>query len=127
MVVQAVLLFGLETWVLMAEMLQKLEGLHVGFLRQVTGTKTQSLGNEPWIKEGADRVLQAAGTKPLWEYLNRRQAMVAEWVALRPIFEVCAKVIGYEGGGRLRKQWCQQTAAEISFSVVLRYQSAAVC
>ena len=37
--VQAVLLFGSETWVLMEAMLQKIEGLHVGFLWQVTGMK----------------------------------------------------------------------------------------
>ena len=35
-VVQAVLLFGSETLLLMAEMLQKLEGLHVSFIWQVT-------------------------------------------------------------------------------------------
>ena len=38
-VVQAVLLFGSETWVLTAAMLEKLEGFHVSFLRQVTGMK----------------------------------------------------------------------------------------
>ena len=38
--------------------------------------------------------------------------MVAEWVALRSILEVCAKETGYEGGMRLRTQWWQHTAAE---------------
>ena len=32
------------------------------------------------------------------------QATVAEWVALQPIFKVCAKEKGYEGGGSLRNQ-----------------------
>ena len=36
-VVQAVLLFGAETWVLTAAISYKLEGAHVGFLRHVTG------------------------------------------------------------------------------------------
>ena len=35
-VVQAVLLFGAETWVLTETMIQRLEGAHVSFLRQVT-------------------------------------------------------------------------------------------
>ena len=39
-VLQAVVLFGADTWVLMSEMSQKLEGVHVEFLRQVTGKKT---------------------------------------------------------------------------------------
>ena len=35
-VVQAVLLFGMETWVLLSPMIQILEVAHVSFLRQVT-------------------------------------------------------------------------------------------
>ena len=38
-VVQAVLLFGSETWVLPAAKLEKLEGSHISFLPQVTGMK----------------------------------------------------------------------------------------
>ena len=45
-VVQAVLIFGAKTWVLLAAMLKKFEGVHVGFLRQVTGMKAQWLGEE---------------------------------------------------------------------------------
>ena len=43
-VVQAVIFFGAETWVLTANMLQKLEGLHVVFLRQVSGVTDRKLG-----------------------------------------------------------------------------------
>ena len=43
-------------------MLNKIEGVHVVFLRQVTVMKAQRIGYETWTKEGPDRVLQAAGT-----------------------------------------------------------------
>ena len=36
---------------------------------------------------------------------------VAEWVAIRPIFDVCARETGYEGGGRLQVPWWRQKAA----------------
>ena len=36
-VVQAILLYGSETWVLSTEMDKKVEGTHTGFLRQITG------------------------------------------------------------------------------------------
>ena len=36
-VVQAVLLFGAETWVLTEAMYRKLEEVHMGLLRQITG------------------------------------------------------------------------------------------
>ena len=57
-------------------------------------------------------MLQAAGTKPLREYINRRHAAVSEWVVLRPIFGVYAKYMGYEGGERLRELWWLQAAVE---------------
>ena len=89
---------------------EKIEGVHVGFLRKVKGVKDRRLGDETWKKEEVYRVLQAEGTKPIWEYINKRQAMVAGWVALWPIFEVCAKDMGYEGGGKLCETWWQQAA-----------------
>ena len=64
-VVQAVLLFGDETWVLLAAMINNIEGVHVVFLLQVTGMKARRLGDKTWTKEGLDRVLHAEGTKPL--------------------------------------------------------------
>ena len=39
--VQAVLLFGAETSVMLAATAKKLEGLYVGFLRQVTRIKSK--------------------------------------------------------------------------------------
>ena len=98
-VVQAVLLFGAKTWVLLAAMLNKLKGVQMGFLRQVTGMKTRILEDATWTKEGLDRVLQTERTKLLREHINKRQAKVAEWVALWPIFEVYEKDTGYVGGG----------------------------
>ena len=53
-------------------------------------------------KERTERVTQATGKNNLQEYINRRQETVAEWVAMRPIFEVCAKETGFEGGERAR-------------------------
>ena len=33
-------------------------------------------------------------------YIGRRQETVAQWVALRPLFEVCTREKGYEGVGK---------------------------
>ena len=40
-VVQAVLIFGDETWFLLEAMSKNLEGVHVGFLKQMTGKTTK--------------------------------------------------------------------------------------
>ena len=81
--IQAVLLFGGDTWVLLAPMAHRLEGVHVGFLRQVTKLKAKILKGVSWRKVAADRVLQGSGTQPLQIYLERSQEKVVEWVTLR--------------------------------------------
>ena len=50
----------------------------MGFLSHVAGMSACKLKVNTWQKEGADRVLQATRKKPLWEYIERRQATVAE-------------------------------------------------
>ena len=41
-------------------------------------------------------------------YIDTQHAIVAQWVALRPIFEVCTGKTGYEGGGCRRDAWWYQ-------------------
>ena len=94
-VIQAVLLFGAETWVMLAPMAQSLEGVHVGFLRQVKNLKAKRLRDGSWRKVAVEKVLQGTGTQPLQTYLDRRQTTVAERVALRPILEVFTNETGY--------------------------------
>ena len=77
-VIQAVLLFGAETWLLLAPMAQRLEGVHVGFLRQVVKLKAKMLKDSSWHKLAADKVLQGAVTQPLQTYLDRSQSKVAQ-------------------------------------------------
>ena len=52
--------------------------------------------------------------------------MVAEWVALRPILEVCEKDSVYVGGGKLQEPWWQKEAAEQQLGATLKNISAAV-
>ena len=47
-VVQAVLFFGAETWVILVPMLQRLEEAHVGVLRQVTVKHAMRQRNRSW-------------------------------------------------------------------------------
>ena len=69
----------------------------MGFLKQVTKLKAKILREGLWQKVGVDKVLQRAGTQRLQTYLDRRHAAVAEWVALRTIFDVFARDMGYKG------------------------------
>ena len=44
-------------------------------------------------------VREAAVTQLEMTYIGRRKGGVSQWVALWPIFEVCARDTGYEEGG----------------------------
>ena len=46
-------------------------------------------------------------------------AKVAEWVTLRPIFDVCARETGYEGGRRLQLPWRRQDIAENQLNITV--------
>ena len=61
-VVQAVLLFGEETSVLLVAISRKLEGVHVGFLRQVMGHMYKRHRDRLWRSVEAASVLKEAGT-----------------------------------------------------------------
>ena len=67
--------------------------------------KAKRLRYGSWRRVMENIVLQGAGTKPIQTYVDRRQATVSEWVALRNIFDDFARETGYEGGERLRVPW----------------------
>ena len=71
-------------------------------------------------------MLQAGVTKPLREYIEKRHAMVEEWVALEPIFEVCTKETVYKGEGKLHKPWWWQAATEQQLEAKLKNISSAL-
>ena len=119
-VLQAVLLFGAETWILLEAMSRKLEGVHVVFLSQITGQKENRQRDRIWKIEAAAKVLKGMGTQSLRAYIDKCQETVAEWVALRTTLEVCDKEKGYEGGGRLWERWWRQTAAQKQLSATLK-------
>ena len=61
--VQAILLYGSETWVLSVSMDRKVEGGYIGFLRQITGKRAQLIGDGMWETPRAELVREAAGTQ----------------------------------------------------------------
>ena len=77
-VVQSVLLFGVETWVLLVEISKNLEGVHVVFLRQVTRNMAKRQRDRTRRITAADSVLKVVGTYTLGVYIDKRQATVAE-------------------------------------------------
>ena len=91
----------------------------MGFLRQVTKSKEKWLKGGLWLKAEAKKVLHEAETQLLQIYLGRIQETVAEWVSQRPIFDVCARDTGYEGGGKIQVKWWIQATTENQVKVTV--------
>ena len=93
-VVQAVLIFGAETWVLSEAMSQNLEGVQVGLINQIMGQREVRQNYSTWRCVAAYKVLKKSETQSLGAYIDRWQETVADRVELRPILEVCDKETG---------------------------------
>ena len=52
-VVQSILLYGSETWVLSASMEKRIEGMHTDFLQMITGKGAKQLEDGTWDIPGA--------------------------------------------------------------------------
>ena len=100
-------------------MSRKLEGVPVGFLIQLTGQKAARQGGGTWRSVASARVLNEAVIQTLGTYIDKRQATVAEWVALRSILEICDREKVYKVGGRRRGPWWRQTADQEQLSATL--------
>ena len=107
-VAQAILLYGSEMWVLLAKMDKKVEGEHMGFLRNIVVKQARRIVYGTWETPGEEVVQETAGTQSEMTYIGRRQSTVAQWMSLRPIFKVCEGGKGYEGGGLRREAWWLQ-------------------
>ena len=90
-VVRAILLYGSETWLLLAAMDRKVEGIHTDFLRHITGKRVRRLRDRTWERPGAEGVREASVMRSERTYIEIRQETVAWWVLLRPLFNVCAR------------------------------------
>ena len=100
-VMQAMLFFGAEMWVLSTAMDKCSAGVHMGFLQHVTGKNKKRILDGTWIQEGAERILKVARKQAVRKYIDRRQVTVDHWLDLRTILEVCAqkRQVTRVGGG----------------------------
>ena len=95
--VQAVLLYGSETWSLLPSTLKGLEGFHIRKGRQMSGLRPEKKPNGSWTYPCSEDVLQAAGLEMISHYMDVRWQTVANFIVNRPIFELCAGVVRKRG------------------------------
>ena len=77
-VVQAIILYRSETWVLWESMAKRIEGTHMEFLRMITGKRAKKLGDGKWETPGVEGIQEASGNKPSRVYIERRKATMVQ-------------------------------------------------
>ena len=70
----------------MATTERKVEGIHIGFLRKITGKRERRLRDGKWETPRVEGVREAAGMQVLRTYIDRRKATLDRWVELSPLF-----------------------------------------
>jgi hypothetical protein len=86
-VVQTVLLFGSETWVISPAMLRTLEGFHHRVARQLSGNKPEKLESGEWRYQPREKAREACGLRTMEEYIAQRRKYIIEYIIDRPIFK----------------------------------------
>ncbi len=103
-VVQAVLLYGSETWNLSKAALARLEGFNIRAAYKMAKTHRPKRGaNGVWEYPSSKDVLEECGLRTIENYIRKRRDTIAIYVATRPILEACRQ--GDRQRGSMPRQW----------------------
>ena len=111
-VVQAVLLFGSETWVLIPWLEKALAGFHHWESQWMTvmGPKRQPDGM--WVYPPIGAALEMVVPEEIGVYIARRQNTAAQYIATHPIMDLCL-VAYWNPLMCLSRRWWEQPAQDI--------------
>ena len=106
-VVQQVLLFRAETWVVTPEMEQALSGFLHGAARRLTGRQARREKDGDWHYPSLEGAMKEAGLTDIWTSILRRQNTVAQYIATRPLLDLCEGARAREGAKVPLRWWDQ--------------------
>ena len=110
-IVQSVLLYGSETWVLSPAALARLEGFHIHAAYRMAKEHVPRRGpNQQWVYPSSEAVLEECGMHTIRHYIDVRRETIAKYVVGRSILAEC------HGAGRRRgsvpRRWWLVVGAE---------------
>lgn len=105
-VVQSVLLYGAETWVMTPAVLLKLESFHKRIARRLANKMPYYVALEDkWIYPDIEVALETAGMYMMEHYVQVRQKTLMEVIGSRPIMEYCQQIARKSGSSRKSVWW----------------------
>ena len=101
------LLFGAETWVVTPNMERALSGFLHGAARRLTGRQARRANNGEWYYPSLEGAMREAGLTDIRKSIANRQNTVAQYIATRPLLNLCegARV---RGGAKVPMRWWNQ-------------------
>ena len=108
-VVQAVLLFGAETWLMTPRIERALESFMHRDALNITGKQPRRGGGGQWTYPPLKEAMREAGFEGIRKAVTRKQNMVAQYIVTRPIMDLCERATqragrGCPGGGGIRRE-----------------------
>jgi hypothetical protein len=88
-VIQAVLLYGSESWVLNSDMERKLQSFHRRCARFITGQHIRPNQDGTWTCPSSEEVLSQAGLWTIQEYIQRRKNTVKKFAFSTSAYQTC--------------------------------------
>ena len=107
-VVQKILLFGAETWVVTPRMEKALSGFLHGAARRLTGRQARRGHNGKWHYPSLVGEMKETGLTDVGKSIANRQNTVAQYIATRPLLDLCEEARAREGT-RVPLRWWNQT------------------
>ena len=104
-VVQAVLLYGSESWVLTQKMWKAVESFHSSCARYIVGEHIRQRPDGEWILPPTARILEKCKLRTVREYIARRKETVSDFMKSRPIYETCIKSTPSAGNVNQKVWW----------------------
>ena len=92
-VVQAILLYGSETWVVSDSLMKWLRSYHSRIARYlVTGKHIRQNADVLWFCPPTTGVLEEASLETVDKYIKRRRDTVRNFVMFRPLYDICRQL-----------------------------------
>jgi exonuclease III len=88
-IIQSVLLYGAESWVISQRTLSKLRSFHRRCARYITGMHIRENSDGSWTCPSSEETLVAAGLWTVEEYIRRRRSTVMTYAIERSIYRRC--------------------------------------
>ena len=111
-VTQAVLLFGSETWFLTPRMENALDSFQSRVARKITGRQLRLKKDGRWIYPPMAGITKDTVMVGIRTSILRRQNTAAQYIATRPILDLCEQATR-RPGARVPRRWWEQTGIDL--------------